>query len=99
MDDVLAEIQAALAEVFAGRRVVCAGGVLAGMHPVVGELRAVGAERMLLIPTSGGPAPIPAGDDLEILLHELPPTAGATAQFRAEEKLFADPPPGLLHAI
>ncbi len=99
MDDVFAEIHAALAEVFAGRRVVCAGGVLAGMHPVVGELRAVGAERMLLLPTSVGTGPIPAGDDLEILVHELPPTPGATTQFRAEERLFADPPPELLHAI
>ncbi len=99
MDDVFVGIRGALAEVFAGRHVVCAGGVLAGMHPVVGELRAVGVERMLLLPTSVGTGPIPAGDDLEILVHELPPTPGATAQFRAEERLFADPPPELLHAI
>jgi hypothetical protein len=99
MDDVFVGIQAALADVFAGRRVVCAGGVLAAMHPVVGELRAVGAERMLLLPTSVGTGPIPAGDDLEVLVHELPPTPGATAQFRAEERLFADPPPELLDAI
>ncbi len=99
MDEVFVGIHAALAEVFSGRRVVCAGGVLAGMHPVVGELRAVGVKKMLLMPTRIGTGATPEGADLEILLHELPPTPTATEEFRAEERLFADPPPELLHAI
>src|SRR6266550_6271814 len=52
-----------------------------------------------LLPTSVGTGPTPEGDDVEVLLHELPATPTATEQFRAEERLFADPPAALLGAI
>jgi hypothetical protein len=99
VDAVAARIHRELADIFGRRRVVGAGGVLAGMGPLVAELRAVGAERVLLLPTSVGTGPPPQGDDVEVLLHELPATPTATEQFRAEERLFADPPAALLDAI
>src|SRR4051812_45868624 len=64
-------VRTRLASIFGGRRVVLAGGVLAGTVPNVRELRAVGVERMLLIPTAVGTGAPPEGDDLEIELHEL----------------------------
>jgi hypothetical protein len=97
--DVTAHIQSAAAAVVDGRPVVCVGGVLAGMNPIVDELRRAGAARILLIPTSVGTGALPAGDDLDVLVHELPTVTGATAQFRQEERWFADPPAAVVGAI
>jgi len=99
MTEMAATVQARLAEIFGGRSVVLAGGVLAGSLPAVTELRAAGAEQILLIPTTVGTGPLPEGDDLSIELYELPPVEGATAQFRSEEALFAAPPDSLIERI
>jgi hypothetical protein len=93
------DVQREVAQVFAGQRVVCVGGILAGMAPLVAELRAAGAERVLLIPTSVGTGEGPEGDDVEIVVDELPPEPGATDTFRAEERWAAAPPKGTLDAI
>jgi hypothetical protein len=93
------DVRRELVQVFAGRRVVCAGGLLAGMHPLVQELRAVGAAHMLLMPTGVGTGPVPEGNDIDVLVHELPLVSNATAHFRAEEALFAAPPEPLVDAV
>jgi hypothetical protein len=67
--------------------------------PAVTELRAAGAARILLLPTSVGTGPLPEGNDLVVEMHELPPVEGATAQFRSEEALFAAPPEHLVDRI
>lgn len=99
MGDVADQVRAAGTRVFGGKRVVYAGGMLAGMGPLVNELRACGAERFLLIPTSTGSGPVPEGDDVEIALHDVGTTQNSTEQFRVEERLFADPPPGMVAAL
>src|SRR5690606_829840 len=78
---------------------VYVGGVLAGMTPIVAELRAAGVSRMLLIPTSTGTGPIPEGDDVDVRICELPSVAGATAHFRQEEQFFSDPPARLVELV
>jgi hypothetical protein len=99
MGDIAAEIRAAGTRVFGGRRVVYAGGMLAGMGPLVDELRACGAKRFLLIPTSTGSGPVPEGDDVEVALHDVGTTQNSTEQFRIEERLFAEPPPDMVAAL
>jgi hypothetical protein len=99
MAEITATVRSRLADVFGGRNVVLAGGVLAGSVPAVTELRAAGAARILLLPTSVGTGPLPEGDDLVVEMHVLPPVDGATAQFRSEEALFASPPEHLVAHI
>jgi hypothetical protein len=99
MADARDTIAAAVRSVFAGREVVQVGGVLAGMTPMVEELRAAGVSRMLLVPTSSGTGPLPEGDDVDVRICELPPVEGATEQFRQDEHFFTDPPETLLDLV
>ncbi len=94
-------IKAACAKIFAGRRVVVAGGVLPGMTPLVEELRTAGVEAMLLVPIFPGTGAIPEGPDISVCLDAMStePVEGATATFRAEERVFATPPASVLEAI
>jgi hypothetical protein len=94
-DDVRREILA----VFAGRRVVCLGGVLAGMTPIVAELRLAGVERMLLVATSLGTGELPEGDDVDVIVDEVELQPTATGTFRAEERWAAAPPEALVTAV
>jgi hypothetical protein len=99
MADPVTAVRSEVRAVFAGRAVVCAGGLLAGMTPLVAELRAAGATRVLCVPTGTGTGPLPEGDDVEVVPHELPPVAGATEQFRQEERWAADPPGAIVDAV
>src|SRR6478752_7660671 len=92
MSDVIERVRQAATDVFAGRPVVVAGGILAGWGPLVEELRAAGAARILLLPGSRGTGPVPEGDDIEVEPLEVAPAPTATGVFRAEERVFADPP-------
>jgi hypothetical protein len=92
MADVFKQVRQAAVDVFGGRRVVVAGGMLAGMVPLLGELRAAGVERVLLLGGTVGTGPLPDGDDLDVELLDVDAAATGTEQFRAEERVFADPP-------
>jgi hypothetical protein len=92
-------IHAELRATFAGRPVVVAGGVLAGMTGPVDELRRVDAGPMLLIAAGLGTGPVPEGDDVDVVLYDLPPTSTTTELFRAEERFFANPPAALVDRV
>src|SRR5689334_25390239 len=99
MGDVADHVRTAGTRVFGGKRVVYVGGMLAGMGPLVDELRACGAERFLLIPSSHGSGPVPEGDDIEVALHDVGTTQNSTEVFRREERLYGDPPPSMAAAL
>ena len=99
MTDVIGQVRDAVVDVFGGRRVVCIGGVLAGAGPLVAELRAAGASRVLLMPSSVGTGPLPEGDDIEVVMLDPEPAPTATGQFRAEERVCAAPPAELVETV
>jgi hypothetical protein len=86
-----------LREVFAGRPVVLVGGPAAGATQRVAQLRSIGVERCLVVASNPGMGPQP--DDTEVVFYELEPFADPVAEFRAEERAFASPPPEALAAI
>jgi hypothetical protein len=77
---------------FRDRRVVLAGGPVAGSTARVAGLRALGAERCLVLGVGRGTGPLPAAADADVVSVDLPPAADVPASIRAEEALFADPP-------
>ena len=92
MADPFGQVRRAATEVFAGQRVVIAGGMLAATGALIEQLRSVGVERMLVLPGSVGTGALPEGDDLEVALLDVGPADTATQLFREEERIFADPP-------
>jgi hypothetical protein len=96
MDDVIANADAQLRAVYAGRAIVLVGDVAAGATPRVNALRALGAERILVVATGRGTGLLP---DAELHVHELPVAENMVASFRLEEQLFAAPPPEVMDAI
>jgi len=96
MDDVIANADAQLRAVYAGRSIVLVGDVAAGATLRVTALRALGADRILVVATGRGTGPLP---DAELHVHELPAAEDGVASFRLEEQLFAAPPPDVMDAI
>jgi hypothetical protein len=96
MDDVIANADAQLRAIYAGRSIVLVGDVAAGATPRVAALRALGADRILVVATGRGTGPLP---DAELHVHELPVAEDMVASFRLEEQLFAAPPPDVVDAI
>lgn len=94
-----ADIDAALRAVFAGRRVVLAGEVAAGAAGRVAELRALGAQRCLVLSLSRGTGPLPDPEFADVVVCEQPPVRDVVASFRQEETLLAAPPRAFLDAI
>jgi hypothetical protein len=99
MADPFEQVRRAATEVFADRRVVITGGMLAGTSPLIEQLRRVGVERMLVLPGSVGTGALPEGDDLEVALLGVDHAGTATQLFREEERIFADPPAAIVATI
>ena len=81
-----------------GRDVILAGAPLAGFWRRVEHLREAGARRVLCIANGLGTGPVPEGDDVVSLLVDLG-AAGIIEEFRAWERLFADPPQDVADAL
>ncbi len=81
-----------------GRRVVLAGGVLAGSAPRVRRLRELGAERVLVVAGSVGTGELPSPEDAEWVVTDLL-GGDIVATLRAEEAMLADPPTEVLEAL
>lgn len=60
-----------LAPVYRSRRWLVFGGSLAGQAALVGELRALGAERAFVVANERGVGPVPADEDAESFLLEM----------------------------
>jgi hypothetical protein len=92
------EWQRLVAGIFEGRDVVLAGGVLAGYTQRIDRLRVAGVKRFLCISNSTGTGPLPEGDDVTVCMSEFSaPTV--MGEFRAWERLLADPPSEVLDAL
>lgn len=86
-----------LRPLFAGRRVILTGGVVQGHAGQVRALRDLGSGRCLVIGGSGtGPAP--AEEDAEVVVVEVA-APDMVEEIRAWERLHADPPPEVRHAL
>ncbi len=93
------ELRGLLASAFAGRLVVLAGGPVAGATGRVASLRALGARRCLVLGAGRGTGALPMSPDADVVQWDLPPAADVPASMRAEERLFAEPPPPFLDAL
>ena len=93
------ELRDVLASAFAGRLVVLAGGPVAGATGRVANLRALGAQRCLVLGAGRGTGALPAPPDADVVQWDLPPAADVPASMRAEERLFADVPAPFLDAL
>jgi hypothetical protein len=99
MDARIARFRVLLERVFRGRRVVLAGGPVAGATPRVAGLRALGAERCLVLGAGRGTGPLPADRDADVVSCELPRAADVAASIRAEEALFRELPASFSDAL
>jgi hypothetical protein len=71
-----------LAQLFAGRKVICGFEVLAAMTGWVAKLQRWGAQRPLLIADGVGTGPLPLETEAEIVVMEHPPGQTLTEQVR-----------------
>ena len=99
MDPRVESMRAVLHEAFRDRRVVLAGGPVAGSTGRVAALRALGAERCLVLGVGRGTGPLPSERDADVVEWDLPAVADVAAAIRAEEVLFRDPPPPFVDAL
>jgi hypothetical protein len=99
MDAREAHVREVLAGAFRGRRVVLAGGPVAGSTGRVAALTALGAERCLVLGVGRGTGPLPSDADSDIVAWDLPPVPDVPASIRAEEALFRDPPAPYVDAL
>ena len=93
-----AEFVDRLAPLVRGRRVVLLSGVLAGAAPRVSRLRAMGAERVLVLAAGTGTGPLPPVEDADWVVHEVV-ADDLMAGVRATRALFADPPLEMVAAL
>jgi hypothetical protein len=96
MDDVVASVQSQLRAIFAGRSVVLVGGPAVGATHRVAQLETVGAARCLVVASSAGTGQLP---DVDTAYYSIPEVADPVAEFRAEERVFANPPADVVAAI
>jgi hypothetical protein len=99
MDERARRWRRTLAEVFEDRPVVLAGGTAAGANARVVNVRRFGARRCLVLATGRGTGPLPAPEDADVVVHEIPPAADVPASIRLEEEVFADPPVAFVEAL
>lgn len=94
----LESLQRAMRGLVEGRKVVLAGGLVAGATTRVQRLRALGADRVLVVAGGAGTGELPAHDDAEWVVA---PSAGGgiVAGLRAEEAMLADPPKEVRNAL
>jgi hypothetical protein len=84
----------------AGRRVVLAGGVVAGFTSVAELIRRLGAEAVLVVGTEGvGSGPPPAPDVASWIAAKPAAADSLLAMLRAGSQVLADPPPEMRQAL
>jgi hypothetical protein len=84
----------------AGRRVILAGGVVAGFTPMAELIHRLGAEAILVVGTEGtGSGPPPAPEVASWVATQPTPAESLLAMLRAGHRVLADPPPEMRHAI
>ncbi len=99
MEELIAGVQKQLRAVFDGRSVVVAGNVAAAATPLIGLLQQLGASEFLVVAGDRGTGPQPETLGAGVALYPMERYAHTMAFFRAEERVFADPPADVRAAI
>jgi hypothetical protein len=82
-----------LRPLIAGRPIVVTGAPLAGLVPLVREVRLLGATRVFALGSEGrGSGPIPAREEAESLVLDLPPARTMVEGIHAGQAVLADLP-------
>jgi hypothetical protein len=92
MEELVASVKHQLQAVFAGRAVILAGDVAAAATPKIAVLQALGVPRFLVVAGDRGTGPQPETFGAEVALYPMERHANTIAFFRAEERVFAQPP-------
>ena len=100
MDPRVESMRAVLHEAFRDRRVALGGWPGRGIDRSRRvALRALGAERCLVLGVGRGTGPLPSERDADVVEWDLPVVPDVAAALRAEEVLFRDPPPPFVDAL
>jgi hypothetical protein len=97
-DGTRAAVTARLGELYAGRPVLIAPGVLAGATATVGWLRELGC-RVLAVATARGAGDVPGPPDCEVVEVTPPATASLTEELRVLDRLAHELPPHAVAAV
>ena len=87
----LESLEGAMASWVGGKKIVLAGGVVAGATPRVAQLRRLGAERVLIVGSSIGTGALPDAEDAEWVVADTK-SRDTTEGLRADEAMLHDPP-------
>jgi len=94
----LESLEGAMASWVGGKKIVLAGGVVAGTTPRVAQLRRLGAERVLIVGSSIGTGALPDAEDAEWVVADTK-SRDTTEGLRADETMLRDPPAEIRHAL
>ena len=81
-----------LAELVAGRKVVCGIAPLAALTEFVDLLARAGAQKPLLLYTSRGAGPVPGEEDAHLLQVETPTYTTLSEEIRDQERVLRSAP-------
>jgi hypothetical protein len=99
MDELITDVRAQLRAVFAGRSVVIAGGMVVFAKRPIDELRALGAERFLVVASGTGTGEQPEGPDVEVVAVDVEESDDFIDSIRAEERAIEQPSEAVRDAL